>query len=80
MISTITADQSRALQKAGLSHVCIFNGELRNSKDFSKLPANELERVQHILVKGAKTSHTQAGPTTKAAPAKTSRGGTKTKH
>ena len=65
----ITSDQAKALRKAGLGHVCILNGELRDSKDFSKLSPSDLARAQQI-VKDAKTSHTQAGSTTRDAPVK----------
>jgi hypothetical protein len=65
---TITADQSKALRKAGLGHVCLFNGEFRNSKDFSALPADELTRVQDVLLTGSDTNRKE--PTSKPAPVK----------
>ena len=65
----ITVEQSKALRKAGLGHVCILNGELRDSKDFSKLSPSDLARAQQIVT-GAKTGHTKAVPSTKPAPVK----------
>lgn len=62
----ITAEQSKALRKAGLGHVCEFNGKIRNSKDFSELSPKEMERAQQILAgqgSSPKRSHTGAkGP------------------
>lgn len=47
----ITAEQSKALQKAGLSHVCTVFGEIKSS-DGSDLSKDDMAKAAAILKLG----------------------------